>query len=51
MYKDGRQELLKGREVISMRDVSVQEDGINSDKQDVGAKGGGQGAEDGAGMV
>ena len=32
---------------MSMRDVGIQGVSINGDKQDVGGKGGGEGAEDG----
>ena len=36
---------------MSMRDVGVQGGDINSNKQDIGRKGGGEGAEDGEEMV
>ena len=36
---------------MSMRDVGVQGGGINGDKQDVGGKGGGEGAKDGEEVV
>ena len=36
---------------MSMRDVGIQGGSINDDKQDVGGKGGGEGAEDGEEVV